>query len=143
MNFVVTGSLSLNTANVEGRRASRNFPSSSDAIKAAGEVNKARYYRLKVRAAWKRAVPGIPYPGSDPGAPLPPGGLDETTGFQLRGAVFEKFGDCFEGCFEGMADLFLFMSYAKRVADRQGSLPKRVFDRAYGRLSYCIWSSNA
>ena len=135
IDFLVTGA--FNTTNADGRRASRNSASSPDAITGAGETKKARAYIRKVRAARKLAFPGVPCPGYSPEAPLPPGGLEEVTGFRFRAAVFDIFGGCSDDTTE------LLMSYAKRVADRQGTTPKRVHDRVYGRLSYSIWSSNA
>ena len=135
IDFLITGAFS--TTSATGRRQSRNSASSPHAITAAGETAKASGYIRKVRAAWKIAFPGVPCPGSSPEAPLPPGGLEEVTGLQFRAAVFETFGGCSDGTTE------LLMSYAKRVADRQGTTPKRVYDHVYGRLSYSIWSSNA
>lgn len=78
IDFLVTGSFII--TNDEGRRTSRKSASSSDANTIAGEKAKARYYRLKVHAALKRAFPGVSCPGSETDAPLPPGGLDEVTG---------------------------------------------------------------
>lgn len=135
IDFLVTGS--FNIKNTEGRRASRNSASSYEEITIASENDKIRDYRLKVHTAWKCAFPGVPCPGSETDAPLPASGLAEVTGFEFCGAIFDTFG----GCSEGIADLL--MSSAKRVADFQGSSHKRVFDRVYGRLSYCIWSPNA
>ena len=122
----------FNTTNRAGRVAARNAASSPDALTGAGEVRKAGEYRRKVRNAWKLAFPSVPCPGSEPAAPLPPGGLAEVTGFRFRAAVFDTFGGCSGETTE------LLMSYAKRVADRQGTTTKRVFDRVYGRLSYSI-----
>ena len=135
IDFLVTGPFS--TTSRTGRTAARHAAASPSAITDAGEATKAGAYRRKVRNAWKLAFPSVPCPGSEPAAPLPPGGLEEVTGFRFRAAVFDTFGGCSDDTTE------LLMSYAKRVADRQGSSAKRVFDRVYGRLSYNIWSSNA
>ena len=135
IDFLITGA--FNTTSPSGRRRSHKAASSPLAITSNGEIVKARAYLQKVRAAWKLAFPGAPCPGSSPEAPLPPGGLEELTGLRFRAAVFDTFGGCSDETTE------LLMSYAKRVADRQGTTPKRVYDRVYSRLSYSIWSSNA
>ena len=90
-----------------------------------------------MRTAWEIAFPGVLCPGSSPEEPLPPGGLEEVTGFRFRAAIFDTFGGCSDETTE------LLMSYAKRFADRQGTTPKLVYDRVYSRLGYSIWSSNA
>ena len=128
IDFLVTGA--FNTTNADGRRASRNSAASPEAITGAGETKKAREYIRKVRATWKIAFPGVPCPGSSPEAPLPPGGPEEVTGFRFRAAGFDTFASCSDETTD------LLMSYAKRVADRQGTTPKGVYDRVYGRLSY-------
>ena len=135
IDFLITGRFC--TTSATGRRQARNSAASALEITALGEIAKASAYLRKVRAAWKIAFPGVPCPGSSSEAPLPPGGLEEVTGIRFRAAVFDTFGGCSDGTTE------LLMSYAKRVADRQGTTPKRVYDRVYGRLSYSIWSSNA
>ena len=68
---------------------------------------------------------------------MPPGVVTEVTGFTFKPAIFDTFGGCSEGT-EG-----LIMELAKQVAAREGRKPKGLFNRVYGRLSYCIWSFNA
>ena len=87
--------------------------------------------------AWNLAHPNTPLPGSQPGTPMPAGGLEEVTGFDFRPAVFDTFGGCSSETDE------LLMDYAKLVATRQRRSPKSVFKSVYGRLSYGIWSCNA
>ena len=68
---------------------------------------------------------------------MPPGGMTEVSGFTFKPAIFDTFGGCSEGTEE------LIMDYAKQVAAREGRKPKGVYNRVYGRFSYCIWSFNA
>ena len=127
IDFLITGA--FNTTNRSARVAARNAAASPDAITGAGELKKAGEYRRKVRNAWKLAVSSVSCPGSGRAAPWPPGGLAEVTGFRFRAAVCDAFGGCSDDTTE------VLMSFANRVADRQGTTTKRVFDRVYGRLS--------
>ena len=130
IDFLITGA--FNTTNRSGLAAARNAAASPDAIMGAGELKKAGEYRRKVRNAWKLAVSSVSCPGSGRAVPWPPGGLAEGTGFRFRAAVFDTFGGCCGDTTE------VLMSYANRVADRQGTTTKRVFDRVNGRLRYSI-----
>ena len=58
--------------------------------------------------AWNLAHPNTPLPGSQPGTPMPAGGLEEVTGFDFRPAVFDTFGGCSSETDE------LLMDYAKQ-----------------------------
>lgn len=68
---------------------------------------------------------------------MPPGCVEEVTGFIFIPTIFDSFGGRLE------ETTSLIMVYAKQVAARQGSLPKGVFNSLYGRFSYCIWIFNA
>lgn len=95
------------------------------------------YYQRKVHVAWATIFPGVPCPGSSSDTPLSPGVLDEVTGFHFRSVVFDTFGGCSDSTNE------FIMSFSKKVADRQGTTPKHVFNRVSGRLCYSIWKFNA
>ena len=119
------------------RNAARSAVTSSQAIVQAATLVKLREYRRKVANAWDTAYPNIHLPGSHPDNPMPAGGLEQVTGFKFIPAIFDSFGGC------STETEALIMTYAKRVAARQGRKPKGVYNRVYGRLSYCIWSLNA
>lgn len=81
---------------------------------------------------WDSAHPDVPLPGTEGGAPLPAGGMDDFVGLSFRPAVFDVFGGCSEDTME------LLSSYAKKVATRQGSFAKSVLNTVYTKISYCI-----
>ena len=135
IDFVVSGAFSAGCSS--SRKAARKAAASSDAIVNTAAAAKWGGYRRKVSQAWGAAHPNVPLPGSHPSSPMPAGGLEEITGIKFRPAVFDSFGGCSDDTGK------LIMDYAKRVASRQGKTAKNIFNRVYGRFSYCIWSFNA
>lgn len=71
---------------------------------------------------WKASHAGVDMPGQQGGQRMPPDGLAALLGFVFTAAVFGTFG----GCSDGTAHLLF--SYAKRVALKQGSNAKRIYN---------------
>lgn len=90
-----------------------------------------------VQMKWTATHPGVDFPTE-----MPTGGFRALIGFDFSPAVFDTFGG---GCSEDTAALF--MSYATRVASRQRTNAKRVYNRVRvykkKKISYCIWSASA
>ena len=135
IDFMVTGP--FRTARTTARKVARLAAAYPDVTLASASGKKLKDYRNKVVVAWKAAYPTVPLPGSHPAAPLPPGGPPEVTGFVFKPAIFDTFGGCSDDTEA------LIAVYTKLVAAREGRKTKGVFNRVYGRFSYCIWSCNA
>lgn len=94
-------------------------------------------FHTKILQAWDSTNPDVLLPATVDGEPLTAdGGLEAVVGFSFQPADFDVYGGCAAETME------LLMSYAKRVATRQGSSAKSVLNTVYTKTSYTIWSAS-
>ena len=124
MDFMVTGSFCL--TNVAGRSLAKQSASSGNVLVLAGEKFKWLAFQAKVKTAWKKAFPQVPYPAETP-----------ELGFEFLPMLFDIYGGCSARTQTELE------RYAKRAAKHQGTSQKKFYNRVYSRISYCIWSANA